>query len=64
MREICSAQEVSNTAHTERISQADAVILTAVPLLFVRTAAVNVWVATLLLAVKIWQKGNLLLIKE
>ena len=63
-REICSVQEVNNTVHIEPTSQADAVTLTVVHLLFVRIAVVNVWAATLSLVVKLWQRENLLLIKE
>ena len=64
MQGICSVQEASSTVHTEPINQTDAAILTAVHLSFVRTAAVNVWVATLSLAVKVkkWQKENKVLI--
>ena len=52
MREICSVPEVSNTALTERINQVAVVTWTAVHLLYVLTAVVNVWVATLSLVVK------------
>ena len=52
-REICSVREVSSTVPIELISQADAVTSTVVRPLFVRTAAVNVWAATLSLAVKV-----------
>ena len=66
MREICSAEEVSRTVLIERISQTVVATLIVVPRLFVWIAAVNVWVATLSLAVKVklCQKGSHLLIKE
>ena len=55
-REICSAQEVSNTVLTEPISQTAAVIWIAVHRSFALTAVVNVWVATLSLVVKNYGK--------
>lgn len=51
-QETCSVQEASRMALIEHISQTVVVTLTAVHLLFVLTAAANVWVATLSLVAK------------
>jgi hypothetical protein len=52
-REICSAQEVSSTGLIELINQTDVATSIAVHHSFVWIAVVSVWVATLLLAVKV-----------
>ena len=65
MQEICSVQEVSNTAPIEHISQMVVATLTVAHLLFALTVVVNVWVATLShVAKSIWQKEDKVLIKE